>query len=176
MTFVYNRAVVTFIAACRESRHCDVARPERYSVPMDAPVRVLIVDDHDDVRRALVARLSVSPLVQVVGNTAEPNEKLVSEMPAPPDVVLVETKRADGRGLEIVRSLVSGPTGAQVIVLTSYHSEWERLTAFCAGAARYLLKDIGSPQLIDEIRAVASASRCRSKGTVQPSSPRKQSR
>lgn len=143
---------------------------------MDGPVRVLIVDDHDDVRRALVARLSASPLVQVVGNTAAPNGELLTGMAAPPDVVLVETKRADGRGLEIVRRVVSSPLGAQVIVLTSYHSEWERLTAFCAGAARYLLKDIGSPQLIDEIRAVASASRGRRNATAQPLASPKRSR
>ena len=143
---------------------------------MDRPVRVLIVDDHDDVRRALVARLSASPLVQVVGNTAEPNGELLTGMAAPPDVVLVETKRADGRGLEIVRRIATSDLGAQVIVLTSYHSEWERLTAFCAGAARYLLKDIGSPQLIDEILAVASASRFRRTATPQPLASRKQPR
>lgn len=159
---------MTFINAWRESRHFNASAGKHYSVFMDGPVRVLIVDDHDDVRRALVARLSASPLVQVVGNTAAPNGELLTGMAAPPDVVLVETKRADGRGLEIVRRVVSSPLGAQVIVLTSYHSEWERLTAFCAGAARYLLKDIGSPQLIDEIRAVASASRGRRNATAQP--------
>jgi DNA-binding NarL/FixJ family response regulator len=125
---------------------------------MAGPLRILIVDDHDDVRRALTARLNSAPGMTVVGDTADAEDGLLKARTLRPDVVVVETKRADGRGLEIVSWIAQSGLEARVIVLTSYPSEWERWAAHRAGAARYLLKDIGSPLLIDHIRsAVASA-------------------
>ena len=122
---------------------------------MSGPVRVFIIDDHDDVRRALAARLSSAPEVSVVGETAEAEAALERVKALRPDVALVETKRADGRGLEIVSWIAHIGVGTQVIVLTSYPSEWERWAAHRAGAASYLLKEIGSLALIDHIRTAA---------------------
>jgi DNA-binding NarL/FixJ family response regulator len=123
---------------------------------MAHPLRLLIIDDHDAVRRALTARLNAAPGMQVVAETADAEEGLQQTRALRPDVALVETKRADGRGLEIVSWIAQSGLGVRVIVLTSYPSEWERWAAHRAGAARYLLKDIGSPLLIDQIRNAAS--------------------
>ena len=122
----------------------------------DPPIRILIIDDHADVRQALKACLSSAPGMLVVGDTGEAEEGLRQTVALRPHIVLVETKRADGRGLEIVNWIAQSGLGARVIVLTSYPSEWERWAAHRAGAARYLLKDIGSPLLIDQIRVTAS--------------------
>jgi DNA-binding NarL/FixJ family response regulator len=123
---------------------------------MSGQLRILIIDDHDDVRRALTARLNSAPEMTVVGETADAEDGLLKTRTLRPDVVLVETKRADGRGLEIVSWIAQSGIGARVVVLTSYPSEWERWAAHRAGAARYLLKDIGSPLLIDQIRSAAA--------------------
>ena len=123
---------------------------------MSDPLRVFIIDDHDDVRRALTARLNAAPGVRVVGEAADAEDGLLQTRSLRPDVVLVETKRGDGRGLEIVSWIAQSGIGARVVVLTSYPSEWERWAAHRAGAARYLLKDIGSPLLIDQIRGAAA--------------------
>jgi two-component system response regulator DevR len=127
-----------------------------YTASMTSPLRIFIIDDHDDVRRALTAHLNSAPGMVVVGDTAEAEDGLLKARTLRPDVVLVETKRADGRGLEIVSWIAQSGIGARVIVLTSYPSEWERWAAHRAGAARYLLKDIGSPLLIDQIRGAAT--------------------
>ncbi len=123
---------------------------------MSGPLRILIIDDHDDVRRALTARLSSAPGMAVVGETASAEDGLLKTRTLRPDVVVVETKRMDGRGLEIVSWIAQSGIGARVIVLTSYPSEWERWAAHRAGAARYLLKDIASPLLIEHIRSAAA--------------------
>ncbi len=123
---------------------------------MSGPLRILIIDDHDDVRHALTARLSSAPGMAVVGETADAEDGLLKTRTLRPDVVVVETKRADGRGLEIVSWIAQSGIGARVIVLTSYPSEWERWAAHRAGAARYLLKDIASPLLIEHIRSAAA--------------------
>jgi DNA-binding NarL/FixJ family response regulator len=122
---------------------------------MNAPIRVFIIDDHTAVRQALAARLGSAPETVVVGETGDAEEALLQLRGVLPDVVLVETKRSDGRGLEIISWIAQCGAGARVVVLTSYPSEWERWAAYRAGAACYLLKDIGSPQLIEQICAVA---------------------
>jgi CheY-like chemotaxis protein len=68
-----------------------------------------------------------------------------------PDVVLVEVKRSDGLGLEILRQISNLPKPPCLIVLTSYASDWEEEAANRAGAVAYLLKDIATGELIHYI-------------------------
>lgn len=124
---------------------------------MPQPIKIAIIDDHDDVREALAARLCAVANFVVVGQTGNAEEGLLNISACHPDVVLVETKRTDGRGLEIVNWIANRSQGPRVIVLTSYPSEWEKWAAYRAGAARYLLKEIGSPDLIHEIQNAATA-------------------
>jgi DNA-binding NarL/FixJ family response regulator len=119
------------------------------------PIKVYVVDNHEDVRRALVARLCTTPDLVVVGDTGEAEKALQEVKDLRPDVVLVETKRGDGRGLEIVNWIAHSGVGAHILVLTSYPSDWEEWAAHRAGAAYYLLKDIDSPRLVEEIRQLA---------------------
>jgi len=117
---------------------------------MTQPLKLFVIDDHDEVREALVVRLCAAPGVLIVGE-AKAAETAIEEINTlKPDVVLIETKRADGRGLELVNCLAHGDSGAQVIALTSYPSEWERWAVRRAGAAGYFLKDVGSTRLLLE--------------------------
>lgn len=123
---------------------------------MAEPIRLFIIDDHADVRRALVAKLSGIRAILVVGETGEADTGMRELQAIHPDVVLVEMKRTDGRGLEIVSGIARNGLAQRVIVLTSYPSDWERWAAHRAGAVDYLLKDIDSTVLVDRIRAVAA--------------------
>ncbi|MBP7692576.1 MAG: response regulator transcription factor [Anaerolineales bacterium] len=122
---------------------------------MSCPTRILIVDDHAEVRQALKCRLSFASDLTVVGDVAEADVAIGLVRRLRPEVVLVETKRADGRGLELINWIAESGLGAIVIVLTSYPSEWERWAAHRAGALNYLLKDIDSALLIERIRQAA---------------------
>ncbi|MGH2522077.1 MAG: response regulator [Anaerolineales bacterium] len=123
---------------------------------MSDPIRVFIVDDHDDVRRALSARLSASPHVTLVGEAAEVEAALRQIQALRPDATLVESKRADGRGLEVVSAIARNSGGTRVVVLTSYLNEWEEWAIHRAGAASYLLKGIDTNQLIAQLRATVT--------------------
>lgn len=123
---------------------------------MQGPVRVFIIDDHDDVRRALVMRLKASPSIEVIGDSGEADAALLQVQAQQPQVVLVETKRADGRGLEIVSWLALSGLGTRVFVLTSYPSQWERWAVRRAGAEHYFLKEIDTAQLIEQILCAAT--------------------
>lgn len=123
---------------------------------MQRPVRVFIIDDHDDVRQALAMRLRASAAIDVIGESGEAEASLIQVQAQRPQVVLVETKRADGRGLEIVSWLALSGLELRVFVLTSYPSEWERWAVHRAGAQHYFLKEIDTAQLIEQIQCAAA--------------------
>ncbi len=117
------------------------------------PTRLLIIDDHDVVREALEARLRIAPGVEIVGCTGCWRTGLRDAVRSRPDVVLLETKRADGQGLDALRCLVEECHHTGVVVLTSYPDADEQAEALRVGAVRYVLKEIDTPQLMREIQA-----------------------
>jgi DNA-binding NarL/FixJ family response regulator len=123
---------------------------------MDA-ARVYIVDEHADVRFALAERLARASNLRVIGHSGDAEEVMSISRESKPDVVLVEVKRSDGLGLELLRQLSMLPHEPRVAVLTSYPSSWERQAAQRAGAIAYLLKDIDSEELIRSISLLVDA-------------------
>jgi len=121
---------------------------------MTCPIKLFVIDDHDAVREALVVRLCTAPGVLIVGDAPATKAALEEINALRPDVVLIETKCANGGGLELVHCIAHGPSGARAIVLTSYPSEWERWAVRRAGAVGYLLKDLGAAPLLEYIRNV----------------------
>ncbi len=117
--------------------------------------RIFIVDERPAVRLALVDRLSQAPGIEVIGHTGDALEVAARVAEGRPDVVLVEVKRSDGMGLEIIRQVTSLENAPRALVLTSYVSEWEHEAARRAGASGYLLKDIDSEELIRQIVGLA---------------------
>ncbi len=127
---------------------------------MSRTIDVLIVDEHPAVRQALTLRLNAAPDVRVLNALGDVDAALDYARDHQPQVVLLETKRADGRGLEALDRLVQQARSRwplSVVVLTSYPSEWERWAVERAGVVTYLLKDISSTQLLEHIRLVAHA-------------------
>jgi DNA-binding NarL/FixJ family response regulator len=119
--------------------------------------RVLIIDEHEEVRQALEARLRTAPDMDVVGCTGLWREGVRMATEHHPDVVLLEPKRSDGQGMAALRQLRAECPRAAVVVLTSYPDPEERYEALETGAVRYLLKEIGSSYLVQEIRDLTGA-------------------
>lgn len=123
---------------------------------MAVPIRVYVVDDHEAVRVALVRQLHAAPGLRVVGESGAVESARADIVAQRPDVILLETKRADGRGLELLGWVIKHSGDARIVVLTSYPSEWERWAVTRAGAAGYLLKDIGTTQLVEQLRSISA--------------------
>ncbi len=113
--------------------------------------RVYIVDEHETVRQALADRLGRAADLKIVGHSGNADQAITEVRQGSPDVVLIEVKRSDGLGLEILRQVAEMPNPPRVLVLTSYRSAWEEQAAIRAGADSYLLKDIDSEDLIRRI-------------------------
>lgn len=117
-----------------------------------APIRLLIIDDHDVVREALETRLHTTATVDIVSCTGCWRTGLRDAVRLKPDVVLLEIKRSDGQGLDALRHLAKECPHVSIIVLTSYPDAEEQMEARRIGAMRYLLKDIDTLQLLREIQ------------------------
>ena len=127
---------------------------------MASRMKLLIIDDRETVRQALEARLRHAPEFEIVGSTGSSEEGVRAALELAPDVVLLEIKMADGRGLDTCRRITQSDSRPVVIILTSYVDEAERQAAFQAGASSYVLKDIDSQRLIRAIEA-AHVNYCR---------------
>jgi two-component system response regulator DevR len=114
--------------------------------------RVYIIDEHEAVRRALAERLSRTGAFSVVGHTGSVGDVIAEFTKNAPDFVLVEIKRTDGMGIEILRQIADLPDPPKIVVLTSYPTAWEEKAARRAGASFYLLKDIDTDELIRRIQ------------------------
>ena len=129
-------------------------RPPRLVSSMSTGTpRLYIIDEHGPVRRALAERLSRVGSVTVVGDAAEPAQAIEAIRTGPIDIVLIEIKRSDGLGLELVRQITAPPDAPKVIVLTTYPTDWEEAAAKRAGAAAYVLKDLDAKELLRHILA-----------------------
>ena len=124
--------------------------------PRLAATRVFLIEEHEKVRQALADRLRATTGITLVGEAGEAERALESVRATRPDVVLVEIKRGDGMGLEIVREVANFPWSPRVVVLTTYESSWERTAAKRAGACDYLLKQLDSEELMESIQKLAA--------------------
>ncbi len=114
-------------------------------------VRLLIIDENPQVRRALETRLSTMPQLEVLGSAGSVGEAERALREAAPDVVLIEPKRLNGEGIALIHALLSTPQPPLIIVLTSYRDEEEEMAATQLGISCYMLKEIDSQALVDVI-------------------------
>lgn len=121
-------------------------------------IRVMIIDEHLAVRRALAARLASFPNIDVVATARDCREGMEQALDNRPDVVLMELKGKNSSQPEAIREMKDAMPEHQIgiIVLTSYADDEEQQAALKAGAKRYLLKHIDTAKLTDEIEAVAA--------------------
>jgi two-component system response regulator DevR len=119
-------------------------------------MRLMLVDDHEVVRLGLRALFKQTGKVEVVteaGTVADAIERAAKHRP---DLVLMDLRLPDGTGLDACREILSANPGTRVLFLTSHSDEEAVTSTILAGAAGYLLKEIGSKALIHAIETVYS--------------------
>lgn len=114
-------------------------------------VTVYLVEQHRAVRQALSDWLEQSDEVKLIGSSGDAVTAQHEIQRQNPQVVLLEVKRADGQGLELISELAALPNRPRLLVLTSYATDGERHQALNAGADAYVLKDIDTNQLMQLI-------------------------
>ncbi len=116
--------------------------------------RILLVDDHEVVRIGLKTMLSRQQDLRVIGEAANAEDAVSLARQLEPDVVVMDVRLPGGSGIEACREIGRHCPSTRVIMLTSYAEDELIFEAIAAGAAGYVLKQVGSDNLIDTIRAV----------------------
>jgi two-component system response regulator DevR len=123
---------------------------------VDVPVRVLLVDDHEVVRRGLRDLLNGEDGIEVVAEAGSVDEALTRAQACQPDVAMVDVQLPDGDGVQLCRSLRALTNPPHCLVLTAFDDEDALVGAIMAGASGYLLKQVRGQDLVTAVREVAA--------------------
>jgi two-component system, NarL family, response regulator DevR len=119
-------------------------------------IRILIADDHEVVRIGLSALLDRQEGFRVVGQASSGEEAIRLAKVMRPDVVVLDIRMPDGSGTDACRQITADSPDTPVVMLTSYADEEALFDSIAAGASGYVLKRIGSDELVNAIRTVAA--------------------
>ncbi|MER7534938.1 response regulator transcription factor [Streptomyces sp. NPDC097704] len=120
----------------------------------DKPIRVLLVDDHQVVRRGLRTFLEVQDDIEVVGEAADGAEGVARAEELHPDVVLMDVKMPGTDGIDALKRLRELGNPARVLIVTSFTEQRTVVPALRAGARGYVYKDVDPDALAGAIRSV----------------------
>jgi DNA-binding NarL/FixJ family response regulator len=117
-------------------------------------IRVLIADDHPIVREGLEAVLSMQPDMELVAEAINGQEAVHKTLETQPDVIAIDLKMPVKDGVQAIAEISAALPGVRILVLTSFEDDDSVFAAIKAGALGFVLKDTGTDQLLQAIRAV----------------------
>lgn len=118
-------------------------------------IRVMIVDDHEIVRRGIAEIVDRSEGLVVVAEAGTVAEALRRAELVRPEVVLIDLQLPDGTGIDIINALRTSLPQTHPIVLTSFDDD-ALSEALHAGARAFLLKTVRGAEIADVIKSVAA--------------------
>jgi DNA-binding NarL/FixJ family response regulator len=113
---------------------------------------VFLLDDHEVVRAGLRAMIDATDDVRVVGEAATAAEALDRIPLTKPQVAILDVRLPDGSGVEVCREIRSRSPEIICVMLTSYADDTALYASILAGAAGYMLKQVGERDLVEDIR------------------------
>lgn len=126
--------------------------------PMDlnAPVRILLVDDQPLLRMGFRLVLESEEDLEVVGEAADGATGHEMAVALRPDVVLMDVRMPGVNGIEATERIVTSLPSTRVIILTTFDLDEYAFSALRVGASGFLLKDARPAELVAAIRAVST--------------------
>jgi len=118
-------------------------------------IRLLLVDDHEVVRRGLTDLLGSEDDIDVVSQAGSVAEVVGQEVPEI-DVAVLDVRLLDGSGIEVCRWLKENDPRIHCLMLTSFADDEALFAAIMAGASGYVLKEVRSAELVAAVRTVAA--------------------
>ncbi|MFT4262050.1 MAG: response regulator transcription factor [Nocardioides sp.] len=119
-------------------------------------ITVFLLDDHAIVRDGLRTLLEASGEIEVVGEAGTAAEALRLIPVLRPQVAVLDNRVPDGSGIEVCRDIRAADPEIRALILTSYDDDEALFSAIMAGASGYVLKEIGTADLVSAITSVAS--------------------
>jgi two-component system, NarL family, response regulator DevR len=144
----------TAMGAAMRARRGDEAVEIASETP--APLRVMIVDDHEVVRDGIRALLEEAEGISVVAEAGGVREAIERAEWARPEVVVMDIRLPDGSGIEATREIRARLPKTQVLMLTTFADDEALFASIMAGAAGYVLKQIKGNDLVRAIHTVGA--------------------
>ncbi len=118
-------------------------------------IRVFVLDDHELVRTGLRTLLEGEDDMEVVGEagTVADGMRLIPQLK--PDVAILDVRLPDGSGVEVCREVQASAPFVRCLMLTSHSDDDALFSSIMAGASGYVLKEVGSGDLLGDIRRVS---------------------
>ncbi len=129
------------------------AGPTAVSAPV---IRVVVVDDHDPVRRGIGELIDTADDMVVVGEAATVADALTRIRETRPSVAVLDQRLPDGSGIDVCREITQTLPDTRCVILTCVDDEDLVDSAAMAGASAFLLKEIRGDNLLDTIRDAAA--------------------
>ena len=120
-----------------------------------APIRVLLVDDHDLFRVGLASMLAASRDIEVAAQASNGKMAVRLARELRPDVVLMDMRLPDLDGAAATREILKHDESVRIVMLTVIAGEADVVAAVGAGACGYLLKDSPVEDVVAAVRAAA---------------------
>ena len=117
-------------------------------------LRILLVDDHEVVRLGIKALLGRHSQFQVVAEAGTAEEAVQQALQHQPDVIIMDIRLPGKSGIVATEEITQKLPGTKVIMLTSFAEDNMLFDAIIAGASGYILKQIGSGELIRALEMV----------------------
>ncbi len=121
-----------------------------------APLRVMLVDDHEIVRDGIKGMLDTQDDIVVTAQAGSVQEAIDEAARTRPDVVVMDVRLADGSGIEATRQIRADHPETKVLMLTSFADDEALFSSIMAGASGYVLKQVKPGELLRAIRAVGA--------------------
>ena len=118
------------------------------------PIRLLVVDDQNIVRKGICALLEQVDDIDVIGEATDGEEAVTQADKLLPDVILMDLVMPKMDGITAIQQILSRQPQMRIMALTSFVAEDKVFPAIKAGALGYLLKDSEPEELIAAIRKV----------------------
>jgi signal transduction histidine kinase len=118
-------------------------------------MRVLLVDDHDSIRKSLRQLIELRAEFEVVGEGSNGSEALERTELLNPDIILMDMNMPVMDGVQATRVIKERHPNVQVLALTAFADMSLVSEMVKAGASGYLLKGGSSKELLDSLQAIA---------------------
>jgi two-component system, NarL family, response regulator LiaR len=114
-------------------------------------IKVVVVDDHDMVRKGIISYLLTEPQIEVVGEASSGKDGVQLVKKVKPDVVLMDLLMENGNGIVATKEILSFDPSCKIIIITSYYDDQQVFPALEAGAFSYLLKTASADEIVNAI-------------------------
>ena len=118
-------------------------------------IRVMLVDDHELIRKGLRGYLEQRPGITVVGETGTVRQAIARAPAMQPNVIVMDVQMPDGTGIEACRAIKAEMPATKVLMLTSFADDDAVMSSVLAGASAFLLKTTSGEDIAKAIEGVA---------------------